>query len=191
LAIVSGSFDPLHWGHLDLAEASRRHLRRPAVFELGRRAVTKAPLGALELYGRALQFQGRADLVITDAATFARKAGIYPGSIFVVGADTVARMLSRHAVEPGLGAVLNPVRAHGCRFLVAGRLLLGPTVATTRDGGEATPSASPAAPFVSLADLDVPAEYAELFDALPEAAFRADVSSSLMREQSGHIVVDP
>jgi hypothetical protein len=186
LAIVAGSFDPLHGGHLGLAEASRRHLRRTAVFELGRRVVTKAPLGPLELYDRAQQFLGRADLLITDAPTFAGKAAILPGSVFVVGADTIARMLSRHAAEGGLEAVLDPVRAHGCRFLVAGRRLLGPT--TTGDGGASAP---PAAPFVALADLEVPAEYAELFEALPEADFRADVSSSLLRARSRPTDVDP
>jgi hypothetical protein len=53
------------------------------------------------------------------------------------------------------------LRASGGRFLVAGR--------------------RSAERFLTLADLEVPASHGDLFEALPEAAFRADVSSTEIR----------
>lgn len=195
IAIVSGSFNPLHEGHLGLAAAAQRHLQLPTVFELARRTVTKATLEPLELYERATQFYGRATLVITDAARFSEKAAIYPGSVFVLGADTVARMVSRRCPDDhGLRVAMSGVRINRCRFLVAGRQRLAGGTAPARvergaDAPEATIEVG-SAPFVTLADLDVPPRYADLFEALPEEVFRSDVSSSHIRDRSGPSPLD-
>jgi hypothetical protein len=55
------------------------------------------------------------------------------------------------------------LRHQGCSFIVAGR---------RGDGGH----------FLTLSDIDMPPELADLFPvALPESAFRADVSSTEIR----------
>ena len=57
-------------------------------------------------------------------------------------------------------------RHHGCKFVVAGRL----------DSGTGR--------FLTLSDVSVPPELTDLFLDLPEDAFRADVSSSEIRERA-------
>jgi hypothetical protein len=66
----------------------------------------------------------------------------------------------------GLEAALGQVRAHGGRFLVAGR--------------------QHAHTFQTLSQLQIPEAHRDLFIELPEDAFRADVSSSEIREAWAH-----
>ena len=178
VAIVSGSFNPLHEGHLGLAAAAQEYLGRRAAFELAPRNAEKPTIEALELYRRAAQFQGRAPLLVTGVALFSHKAALYPGSVFVLGADTAERVLSPRFYDQAhdRDAALDAVRAHGCRVLVAGR-----RSAAAGSSRDRTTHAEEG--FMTLDDIDVPARHADLFEALPESAFRADVSSSALRER--------
>jgi hypothetical protein len=162
-AVVSGAFHPLHDGHLGLAAAAQRHLGRPVAFELAIANADKPTIDLDEAHRRATQFSGRAPLLLSRAARFDAKAALLPGTVFVVGTDTAARVLeSRFYDEEGdLDDALDAMRAAGARFLVAGR--------------------RSADRFVTLADLDIPARHADLFEALPESTFRADVSSTEIR----------
>lgn len=162
-AVVSGAFHPLHDGHLGLAAAAQRHLGRPVAFELAVANADKRTIDLDEAHRRATQFSGRAPLLLSRAARFDEKAALMPGSVFVVGADTAARVLEDrfYTGAAALDRALDAVRASGGRFLVAGR--------RTADR------------FVTLDDLDVPARHADLFETLPESTFRADVSSTEIR----------
>jgi hypothetical protein len=60
---------------------------------------------------------------------------------------------------------LESIRQAGCSFLVAGRAL---------------PSESEAQ-FRTLAELNLPPNLADLFEALPESDFRRDISSTQLR----------
>jgi nicotinamide mononucleotide (NMN) deamidase PncC len=170
VALVCGAFNPLHEGHIGLAAAAQQHLGRPVAFELALANAEKATIDLPEAYRRAMQFPGRGPLLFTRAPLFSDKARLVPGAVFVLGADTAARVLSARFYdgEDALDASLDAVRAYGSRFLVAGR----------RDGER----------FLTLDDLQVPERHADLFEALPEDAFRADVSSSGIREgwSGGH-----
>jgi hypothetical protein len=165
VAILSGSFHPLHHGHLGLAEAAANYLNLPVFFELPLENADKAPLSPFETWRRVGQFASRGLLLLTRQPLFAQKAKLFPGSVFVIGADTATRVLN-----PGfyggdratLLCALSDLRKYGIRFLVASRLY----------GGE----------LLSLADVPVPAGFKDLFEALPERAFRMDVSSSAIRE---------
>ncbi|MBX0328991.1 hypothetical protein K2Z83_15035 [Oscillochloris sp. ZM17-4] len=161
--ILSGAFNPLHAGHLGMAAAAAQICGQPAAFELAVRNADKGAIPAEEVARRAAQFAGRAVLILSAAPLFAQKAALYPGRAFVLGYDTAVRLLDPryYGGEPGLRAALDQIRAAGCRLLVAGRLV----------GGH----------FQTLADLTVPPGYADLAAPIPEALFRADISSSALR----------
>jgi hypothetical protein len=163
--ILPGSFNPLHAAHLQLAEVAAKRLGHPAAFELSVANVDKPPLSREEIERRLRQFAGRAPVWLTRAPTFVEKARLFPGVVFVVGADTAARILSpRYYPDANLDAALGEMRGHGCRFLVAGRV-----DASRR--------------FVSLDDLSPPPAHRDLFDAIAPDVFRMDVSSTELRCQ--------
>ncbi len=60
---------------------------------------------------------------------------------------------------------LEELRRNGCRILVAGRVM--------GDRG-----------FLTLDDLGVPEDFSDLLEAIPESAFREDISSTAVRHNS-------
>jgi hypothetical protein len=163
--LLPGSFNPLHHGHAGMAEAAARRTGRPVAFELSVCNPDKGVISGAEVRRRVRQFCSRATVWLTRAATFDRKASLFPGAVFVVGADTAARVVQMRfygdSVEQ-MRQALAAVRAAGCRFLVAGR-------------------ADAEGRFVGLEALAIPAEFADLFDGLSADEFRVDVSSTRLR----------
>ncbi|MDR9391287.1 MAG: hypothetical protein RI554_04585 [Trueperaceae bacterium] len=159
--LVSGSFHPMHPGHRDLAAAAEAHLGRPAGYELPLVNADKAPMDPADARLRAAQAYGDRPIVLGHAALFSDKAEAWPGTTFVLGADTARRVLEPrfYGGTEALRAALGRIRAAGARFLVAGR---------AGDDG-----------FRTLEDLDVPADLADLFAPLP--GFRVDLSSTDVR----------
>ena len=176
-AVLPGAFNPLHAGHRAMrADAIRRlaagRATRPTVaFELSLVNVDKPPVDYVELRHRLAQFR-HGEIVVTNAPTFVAKARALGGVVFVVGADTVARIAEpRYYGGPGRRArALDELRERGCSFLVYGRV---------RDGV-----------FITLEHLDLPPALAALCVGVPETAFRHDESSTALRHEttplSGH-----
>jgi nicotinic acid mononucleotide adenylyltransferase/nicotinamide mononucleotide (NMN) deamidase PncC len=163
--LLPGSFNPAHRGHWALGEAATRRAGAVA-FELSVVNADKPPLSAEEVRQRAAQFAWSVPLWLTRAPTFAEKAELFPGAVFIIGADTAERVVQPRFYggdEAGLARALDLFRARGCRFLVAGRLGAGGT-------------------FVALDDLAIPVAYRDLFSAIPAADFRVDLSSTELRK---------
>jgi len=163
-AVLSGSFNPVHQGHLELAAVAAARTGLPALFELPLINAAKDPIALYEARKRALQFGGIGTVALTRSPLFEQKARLLPGSVFVVGVDTAERVLDKRFYdgdEERMLASLETVRRHGCRFLVAGR----------ERGGQ----------FRTLAQVALPSGYRDLFESLNEVEFRNDISSTEIR----------
>ena len=165
LAVLPGSFSPLHQGHQRLAQVASEVLGTQVAFEISVVNVDKPPLEEGEVRRRLRQFHGGSSVVLTRAPTFREKAALCPGCTFVIGWDTAVRLVHPRyyaGLERGMHLALAEIRDAGCRFLVAGR------------ADEGT--------FRTLADVAVPEEFQDLFEAIPESRFREDISSTELRE---------
>ena len=165
--VVSGSFNPLHAGHVGLARAAEHLTGRRAVYEITAANADKPPMATGELLRRIRQFHGVGPLVVTRLGTFAAKADALPGAVFVVGHDTAIRILEErfYSLETGgLAGALDHLRQRGCSFLVAGR--------ATEDGV-----------YHSFDDSSLPEKGRGLFKPIPEGVFRLDLSSSEIRQR--------
>ena len=165
-AVFPGAFNPLHTGHRRMAEVAAQRLGCPVAFELSITNVDKRPLDFVEIDARlrALQDLGEPTL-LTDAPTFRAKAALFPGCTFIVGADTVARIADLRYYSGntfGLEAAIQQLADLGCRFLVFGREIDGT--------------------FQGLSDLAVPPALRNLCDEVSAEQFRADISSTEIRD---------
>ena len=188
--ILPGSFNPAHDGHREmLAAAAALRPGHALAFELAVTNADKGTLAAEEVRRRAEQFfpvraeklptdsalerpsdpSRTTSLLLTRAPLFSQKAALFPGATFVVGYDTAIRLVmpKYYGGEVEMLRAFEEIRNLGCSFVVAGR------AATTAEGKA----------FLTLADVDVPEQLRDVFEALP--GFRNDISSTEIRERGG------
>jgi nicotinamide mononucleotide (NMN) deamidase PncC len=166
--LFPGAFNPRHAGHLHMAALAEKRLALPVEHEISVINVDKPPLDFLTMRTRASQFSEKETLWFTRADTFVKKAAIFPGSTFMAGIDTVARIGEPryYGNDPAACKVaLLKLASLGCRFLVFGR--------KTADG------------FHTLSNTALPDTLARICDEVPESEFREDVSSTELRAASG------
>jgi len=136
---------------------------QPGYYELAAVNADKPALPYSVVVQRARQFGAAPSLIVSRAPRFVDKAALMPGSTFVLGYDTVKRLLDAKYYPSGsVDAMLGTIAQHGCRFIVAGRVS-DDGVFHTFDVGM------------------VPPAWRALFRAIDEQTFRNDISSTAIR----------
>ena len=165
-AILSGSFNPLHRGHTRLLSAASRILGKPGIFELSISNVDKPDLAVSEIRRRLKQFYAKSDIAVTRVPTFVEKARLFPGATFVIGFDTMTRLVDPKyygGSENRMKSALSELHDLDSGFLIAGRVIDGV--------------------FKTLEDIPTPKEHKGLFTQIPESHFRDDISSTQLRNE--------
>jgi Cytidylyltransferase-like len=163
--LFPGSFNPMHEGHLLLARVAEELRQQPVAFEISVTNVDKPPLPGETVRQRLAQFAWKSPVELTRAPTFVEKSRLFPGTTFVVGADTAERLFGAKYYggdEARMYMALDEIAASGGSFLVAVRI-------------------DAAGRVRALNDIPVPRRYADLFTEIPEHRFRVDTSSSEIR----------
>src|SRR5205823_2039374 len=163
--LFPGSFNPMHEGHVLLARVAEELRQQPLAFEISVTNVDKPPLAAETVRHRLAQFAWKSPVELTRAPTFVEKSRLFPGTIFVVGADTAERLFGSKYYgddETRMHMALEEIANSGGSFLVAVRI-------------------DAAGRVRALNDIPVPRRYADLFTEIPEHRFRFDTSSSEIR----------
>lgn len=166
-AVLCGAFNPLHDGHRRMAALASDLLGVPVDYELSIENVEKPPLDFEEMAARADQFRSGIRLWFTRAPRMKQKAALFPGATIVCGIDTLLRVADPQFAscsEAQRDRDLAEIAQHGCKFLVFGRQ---------------TPRG-----FETLDSVTIPDALRRLSTGVPESAFRADVSSTAIRQGS-------
>ena len=153
-----------------MAQAASCILGDAVSYELSVANVDKPPLQEDEVRRRVAQFAGKEDIVLTRVPVFYEKAILLPGCTFIIGVDTAVRLFDPRYYGNSAAQMLlsfEQMRRLGCNFLVAGRV-----------SGDT---------FQTLADVPVPHDIASMFTAMPESAFRSDISSTQLRSAQSSV----
>jgi len=164
--LFPGAFNPLHDGHLRMAQLAAERSDGELAFELSIQNVEKRPLDFAEVARRLSQFRGER-LVLTSAATFVEKSRLFPRTTFVVGIDTLLRIGDPRFYDDShvaMSEAIETISQQGCRFLVFGRLV---------DDN-----------FQILRDFAIAPALAAICQGFSEPQFRVDVSSTELRDPS-------
>lgn len=162
--IFPGSFNPYHEGHGAMAGYAVDRFGKDVDYEISICNVDKPTIDLISLNERLSQFcvdtggHGAVRVWVTTAATFVQKAQLFPNSTFLIGYDTLERLV--HPKYSGsVEQVAKKLTEFGSKFLVFGRITHG----TFKD--------------------DVSAFPLELQSMLfPAYGFRQDISSTTLRK---------
>lgn len=160
--ILSGSFNPLHKGHIKLLKVSMNEYQFKPIYEISISNVDKSKIEFKDLLIRINQFKSLGKLVITNSANFREKSFIFKKSIFVIGYDTALRLIEKKYYKNDIEMAFTDIKKNGCSFLVAGRFINNK--------------------YNNASTIDFN-EFKKFFYILAEEKFRLDISSSQLRSQ--------
>ena len=163
--IFPGSFNPFHSGHNSMSELAEKKTGLGLAYEICIQNADKPPLSYHEIEQTLSQFDHGHEWVLTKAGKFTDKAALFPNSVFIIGADTLTRILEEkfYLNRRDMLNQLDLFNSHNINFLVFGRKIMNK--------------------FISLDSVTIPEHIAKRFSGFGEEIFRDDISSTLIRKE--------
>src|SRR6056300_1142614 len=163
--IFPGSFNPFHSGHNSMSELAEKKTGLGLAYEICIQNADKPPLSYHEIEQTLKQFDYGHEWVSTKAGKFTDKAALFPNSVFIIGADTLTRILDEkfYLNRKDMLDQLDLFNSHNINFLVFGRKINNK--------------------FISLDLVSIPDHIAKRFSGFDEEIFRDDISSTLIRKE--------
>mmetsp|Transcript_26781 Transcript_26781/g.48264 ORF Transcript_26781/g.48264 Transcript_26781/m.48264 type:complete len:190 (-) Transcript_26781:1516-2085(-) len=162
--VLSGSFNPLHIAHIELARRAANLVGADDfLFELAIKNADKGSISEAELNSRIAQFEAlNLPLIVTESTLFKQKLKHFQNCYFVMGYDTVIRVLdpvyyNNSDAERMLS--FGHIMQAGLKIIVAGRNIQGV--------------------YKDLSDIELPTSLRSMFISLPE--FDMQISSTDIR----------
>lgn len=163
--ILSGSFDPCHRKHVEMAKIASKKYGVPVHFEISLTNVDKPPMDYISLEDRISSIKAcynpdfMGDIFVTNTPLFAEKANVFPESTFIVGADTMERLFNPkyYRSQDTTQSLYEHFKEKGIDFLVFSR---------------------------KRAKIDVPSEVGSIITIVPENEYSDDgISSTQIRKE--------
>ena len=161
--IFPGTFNPLHAGHMEMRELAEKRTGMRVTFEICIENADKPPLTFYEIKKTLSQFSENDSWVMTKHGRFSEKANLFPNSVFIIGVDTLGRVVDEKFYRNRKDMIdhLGRFNDHNVNFLVFGRKV-------NRK-------------FLTLKNIEVPEILKERLTGIDESVFRQDISSSSLR----------
>lgn len=164
--IFPGSFNPIHDGHRKMSKLAEDKVKEQAFFEICIQNADKPPLSYHQIASTLSQFTS-GNWLLTKAGKFSDKSKIFPEATFIIGADTLMRILDEkfYSSYKAMIEEFEIFNENNTRFLVFGRIFKKN--------------------FITLSDIDLPSNIADRFEGFGEDIFRDDISSTTLRVARG------
>lgn len=161
--LFPGAFNPLHHAHLRMLEIAETRLGITGAFELSIVNVDKPLLDYTEIESRLAQFSQ--PVWLTRLPTFIEKARQFPDAHFVLGVDTLVRLVDAryYGTDHDRDSAIDELLALGSQFIVFGR----------EHNGR----------FKTLEQIALPDRLMQRCTGISEADFHEPVSSTALRSQ--------